>query len=82
MMRPSPAVSQRRNRRPQNVKHTIQIEIKHALERRIVGLDDRLAAREATDCVRQDVQLSETRHNLIYEGSERPHGSKSLLVAR
>ena len=28
----------------------------------------RLAAREATDCVGQDIQLSETRHNLIYEG--------------
>jgi hypothetical protein len=60
-------LSLRRNCRPENVKYTIQIEIKHALKSCVVGVRYRLAASETTDRVRQNIELSETRYNLVYE---------------
>jgi len=61
-------LAQKWNRRPQNVKCAIQIEIKHALESRVVDVHDRLATGEAANCVRQHIKFSEARHNLIDEG--------------
>ena len=61
-------LAQRWNRRSQNVKYGIQIEVEHALKRGVVGVRDRLATGETTDRVRQNIELSETLHNLIYQG--------------
>ncbi len=63
----SARLPQRGDRDPQNVKYRIQIEIKHFLKSCIVGISDRLASGEPADRMRQNIEPSETRDNLIHQ---------------
>ena len=49
------------------MKEGIQIEIKHSLERRIIGIRDRLTACEPANSVGENIKPTETRDNLIYQ---------------